>query len=89
MYVPTNKTTAGTVAAQAPRKFGDAMYSSVPGAVFDESSSYTLPCDTQLNISMVFGRYVYPIHPIDVVTTGDVNSTTGHVVCNGAFTYTD
>ena len=31
------------------------MYKNVPGAVFDGVSGYQIPCDTKVNISMIFG----------------------------------
>lgn len=43
------------ILAQAPPYYVDAMYAHVPGAQFDGVGTYSLPCDTKINISMVFG----------------------------------
>lgn len=46
----------GTSLAQLPKVYVDAIYGSVPGAVFDPTEGqYTIPCDTKLNISFSFG----------------------------------
>lgn len=46
----------GTSLAQLPKAYVDAIYGSVPGAVFDPTEGlYQVPCDTKLNISFSFG----------------------------------
>lgn len=42
--------------ATAPPYYVDAMYKTVLGAVYDSTiQGYIVPCDTQLNITLVFG----------------------------------
>ncbi|KAH9917043.1 aspartic peptidase domain-containing protein [Fomitopsis serialis] len=77
----------GTSFATAPRYYVDAMYKDVPGAEFNESiGSYTLPCDTKLNVSMVFGSSEFPLDPIDV-TNIQVNPD-GSFFCTGTYSPT-
>ena len=64
------------------------MYKNIQGAVFDGDSKYTLPCDTRINASVVFGSNEYPIHPIDMVNTLNIDDS-GNVFCTGTFTYAD
>lgn len=46
----------GTSLAQLPKAYVDAIYGSVPGAVYDPTEGqYVVPCDTKLNISFSFG----------------------------------
>lgn len=74
--------------ATAPPYYVDAIYANITGAVFDrQSNSYTLPCDTPVNVSMVFGNYTYPMHPIDLTVPSFV-ADNGTVYCQGAFSYT-
>ncbi|KZT73137.1 acid protease [Daedalea quercina L-15889] len=77
----------GTSYATAPQYYVDAMYKNVPGAVYNDSIGfYTLPCDTKLNVSMVFGSSMYPMDPIDV-TAVQVNDD-GSYFCIGVFSPT-
>ncbi len=41
--------------ATAPAYYVDAMYKDLPGAIFDGKTGYTVPCNSKVNISMVFG----------------------------------
>ncbi|PCH42247.1 acid protease [Wolfiporia cocos MD-104 SS10] len=76
----------GTSLATAPPYYVDAMYKNISGAKFSEDlQTYTLPCSTKLNISMVFGSSVYPMNPIDA-TTLTVNDD-GTFYCQGTFSY--
>lgn len=46
----------GTSFALLPQAYVDAIYSSVPGATFDQvHGQYIIPCDTKLNVSLSFG----------------------------------
>ena len=38
----------------APPPYVDAMYASIPGAKLASDGSYIVPCDTKMNVSMVF-----------------------------------
>ncbi|KAH9948706.1 aspartic peptidase domain-containing protein [Amylocystis lapponica] len=76
----------GTTCGAAPQFYVDAMYKNVPGANFSKDlQSYILPCDTRLNISMVFGENTYPINPMDATYVLYENNIT---TCVGAFSYT-
>ncbi|KZT73607.1 acid protease [Daedalea quercina L-15889] len=76
---------SGTSLALVPRYYVDAMYKDLPGAVFlEEGGYYQVPCETKVNISMVFSSISYPVHPLDSVIVDNVN-TTGAVRCRGAF----
>ncbi|RDX50082.1 acid protease [Lentinus brumalis] len=45
----------------------DAIYSSIPGALFDPYSSFWLvPCDASTNLTFVFAGQEFPVHPIDL-----------------------
>ncbi|KDQ59377.1 hypothetical protein JAAARDRAFT_34102 [Jaapia argillacea MUCL 33604] len=66
---------SGTSFALAPRFYADAIFKDVPGAVFNTAHSmYTVPCDTKVNVSFIFGK--------DDVT--DI-SNSGELTCSGLF----
>lgn len=72
------------------RAMADAFYGRVPGAQYTNVSGvgeiYTLPCETELNITFVFGGVKIPIHPLDTVTDIlDKTDALGNSVCLGAF----
>ncbi|KAK7681795.1 hypothetical protein QCA50_015142 [Cerrena zonata] len=71
----------------APREVVDAIYD-VPGAVFvEDAGTYDVPCDTKVNVSIVFSRSVtYTMHPIDI-TVPIVDTKTGVTTCRGTFRY--
>ncbi|KAI0078010.1 acid protease [Panus rudis PR-1116 ss-1] len=59
---------SGTTLTTAPRPIIDEIFGSIPGAKWREDDRlYTVPCDTKVNISIVFGGNEFPIHPIDAV----------------------
>ncbi|KAM5542840.1 hypothetical protein V8D89_003504 [Ganoderma adspersum] len=44
-----------------------AIYGSVPGAVYDDTSDlWLLPCDSSPNVTFVFGGQQFPVHPLDL-----------------------
>ncbi|EPS95500.1 hypothetical protein FOMPIDRAFT_1025795 [Fomitopsis schrenkii] len=58
----------GTTVGTIPRDVLDFMYKDLPGAKWSEDdSTYQVPCNTKVNISLVFSGVSYPIHPIDAV----------------------
>jgi len=75
----------GTSLAEIPQAYVDAIYKSAPGSQFFASQGvYILPCDTQINVSVVFAGVEYPVHPIDtVVATLDDNN---QITCFSGFT---
>jgi len=76
----------GTALALAPPAYVEAMYSGIPEAQYDESQGrWFMPCDTSVNISMVWGGNVYPVHPIDSVIVWGIDDN-GDPFCAGAFT---
>lgn len=88
IQVPKGKTTAifdtGITLDIAPRSFVDAMFKDIPGAEFDDDFGlYRIPCDAKVNVSLVFGDDVYPIHPMDIVAPLAVNGS--DPICFGGF----
>ncbi|KDQ57373.1 hypothetical protein JAAARDRAFT_36005 [Jaapia argillacea MUCL 33604] len=80
---------SGTSYALAPRFYADAIFKDVPGAVFNMTQSmYTVPCDTKVNVSFVFGKDEYPVNPIDIVSVTHV-SNSGDLTCSGLFLVAD
>ncbi|GJE93429.1 A1 family peptidase [Phanerochaete sordida] len=77
----------GTSTSTAPPQYVDAMYKHLPGARFDSKNRrYYVPCDTKLNISIVFaGSHLYPMHPLDVINPDHVEN--GSLMCTGSFEY--
>ncbi|KAI0743537.1 acid protease [Daedaleopsis nitida] len=83
---------SGFTFPQVSQKISDGIYARVPGAVFTNVTGgtapmWTLPCDTELNVTFVFAGQQYPIHPLDTVTSAlrgpaDAN---GNPTCVGAF----
>jgi hypothetical protein len=50
------------------RAVTDALYESIPGAVFDNSQNlWSVPCDVEINMSWTFGGKDIPVHPLDIV----------------------
>ncbi|KDQ57375.1 hypothetical protein JAAARDRAFT_194518 [Jaapia argillacea MUCL 33604] len=79
---------SGTSLALVPHFYANAIFKDVPGAVFNTAQqTYTVPCDTKVNVSFIFGNYVYPVNPIDIVTVS--TDTSGGPTCSGSFFVTD
>ncbi|KAJ3557413.1 hypothetical protein NM688_g1478 [Phlebia brevispora] len=68
----------GTALGFMPQYYFDAVYKDVKDLkAFDASAGiYTLPCDTKLNVSMVFNGTEYPINPIDMTRLISVGNET-------------
>ncbi|CCM06426.1 uncharacterized protein FIBRA_08687 [Fibroporia radiculosa] len=78
---------SGTTFAWAPQYYVDAIYKSLPGAVFSSDiNGYIIPCDTAINVSMVFSGVKYPLDPLDMLNINNIYSN-GTLVCQGTFTY--
>ena len=72
------------LAATAPPAYVEAMYN-VTGSVFDaESGLWVLPCETQINVSMVFGQDTFPLEPLDLISPAHTDDN-GNVICVGVF----
>ena len=72
------------LAATAPPAYVEAMYN-VTGSVFDaESGFWVVPCETQINVSMVFGRDTFPVDPLDLISPAGTDDD-GNVICVGVF----
>jgi hypothetical protein len=67
----------------------DAIYGRVPGANYDETLGYwTVPCDSLVNLTFVFGGVQVPIHPLDVVMSEfSYKDATGKTACVGSVSY--
>ncbi|KAH9915321.1 aspartic peptidase domain-containing protein [Fomitopsis serialis] len=78
----------GTSVGTLPRAVIDFMYKDISGAKWsEEDNTYKLPCQSKVNISLVFGGIAYPIHPIDAVLP-DIGDN-GVVTCMAAFEAAD
>ncbi|KAL6302519.1 aspartic peptidase domain-containing protein [Sparassis latifolia] len=76
---------SGTTLISAPPYYVDAVYKGIPGAIFDEDQkTYQVPCETKLNVSMVFGETEYPMNPLDVIYPSFSNES---AVCYGSMFY--
>ncbi|KAI0701485.1 aspartic peptidase domain-containing protein [Cytidiella melzeri] len=68
-----------------PQYYFDLIYKTVPGikTLSEEFGIYQLPCDTNLNVSMIFNGTEVPINPLDLtmLATDDNNNT----ICVNAF----
>ncbi|KAJ7678506.1 aspartic peptidase domain-containing protein [Mycena rosella] len=69
----------GTTLLVAPKEDVDAIHSAIPGAKFDTSSNaWTVPCDTDASVSLVFGGKFFSIRPSDLAFLPvDPNNTMG------------
>ncbi|KAI0782057.1 aspartic peptidase domain-containing protein [Abortiporus biennis] len=76
---------SGSATANIPPFYVDAIYSNIPGAE-PIDGGYIIPCNTKLNVSMVFAGKEYPMNPLDLIrllpdddnsTVACVNSITG------------
>ncbi|GBE88337.1 acid protease [Sparassis crispa] len=77
---------SGTSLMIAPPYYVDGIYKDIPGAQWIPSmKTYSVPCSTKLNISMVFGESIYAVDPLDS-THVDV-SDDGSFTCIGAISY--
>lgn len=54
----------------------DAIYSSINGAYFDESSGlWITPCENSTSLEFQFGGQSYPVHPLDITIPTEINGT--------------
>ncbi|KAI0045590.1 acid protease, partial [Auriscalpium vulgare] len=78
---------SGFTYPQVPKSVADAIYSGFEGAQYLNISgiapTWTLPCDTEVNITFNIGGNSYPIHPLDA--NMHFIDISGHEVCAGAF----
>ena len=68
--VPKGKLSAmydtGFTFPQVPKPLSDAIYQQIPGATFDKDAfQWIVPCDQEVNITVVIGNQKYPVHPWD------------------------
>ncbi|KAI0784374.1 aspartic peptidase domain-containing protein [Abortiporus biennis] len=79
---------SGTASTTLPSYYVDLIYKNIPGVTTREDipGLYQLPCDTKLNVSLIFAGQEYPIHPLDViaVTSSDDDKT---AICVGTLQY--
>ncbi|KAI0343282.1 acid protease [Trametopsis cervina] len=68
---------------QIPAAAVDAIYSNIPGAVFNATSGlFNLPCDFPVSMSFELGGKTVPIHPLDITT---VSTDGDQTVCHNAY----
>ncbi|KAI1783139.1 acid protease [Ganoderma leucocontextum] len=71
--VPTGRIAAaldtGSSFPALPPAAVDAIYGSVPGAVYDNITEvWLVPCDRSPNVTFVFGGLQFPVHPLDLTS---------------------
>ena len=75
---------SGFTFPQLPKTVADAIYSSVPGASFDQRSGFWLiPCQQEVNLTFTIGGQNFPIHPFDTGMLGAADAS-GNALCQGA-----
>jgi hypothetical protein len=100
--IPLSSLVAGTPSGQAvviydsgftfpqmSNAVSDALYGRVQGARFDtQNNLWTLPCDQEVNLTIVIGGQKYPVHPLDTVSS-DFNATdaNGNPTCVGTVSH--
>ncbi|KAJ7220032.1 acid protease [Mycena pura] len=73
----------GTSLLIAPAADAAAIHAKIPGAILQDSGSYTIPCDTTASVSLKFGGKQFEINPKDLLfassgrTTGACTSGIG------------
>ncbi|KAI0672319.1 aspartic peptidase domain-containing protein [Trametes maxima] len=70
---------SGSFAACVPPEYLRAIYSPVPGSYLMDDGSWSVPCNTKMDISVTFGGVSYPIHPIDMTEVYDIRD--GKALC--------
>jgi len=79
---------SGFTLPQVPRNVSDAIYGRVPGASFDSNNHvWTVPCDQEINLTVVIAGQKYPVHPLDVSASGlNLTDASGKVIpCVGSY----
>jgi len=74
---------SGTSYTYADVNTVNALYSSIQGGSYDNSSgTWSVPCDAEVDVTLVFGGNPYPLHPLDVVdkSLGDPTQCIGTFV---------
>ncbi|KAH9912355.1 aspartic peptidase domain-containing protein [Epithele typhae] len=70
----------------------DAIYSTIPGAVFlgeRGGNSWMVPCDAATNLTFVFGDQEFPVHPLDLTYPYLINMNGKNMTaCLNAYKYT-
>ncbi|KAI0792193.1 aspartic peptidase domain-containing protein [Abortiporus biennis] len=73
----------GFTFSQIPQAAVDAIYQSIDGSVFNETTGlYDVPCTSTADIEFSFGGQSYPIHPLDLTVVKNVD---GRIVCQNTF----
>lgn len=78
---------SGFTLPQVPRKVSDSIYGRVQGAEYDSKNGWwVVPCSQELNISFVLGGQMYPVHPLDTVSSDYGGKfSNGSTGCVGTF----
>ncbi|TDL16305.1 acid protease [Rickenella mellea] len=70
--------------SKLPPSYQAAIYAHVKGSVFNSTTGYyTVPCNTNIELSFIFGGVEYPVHPIDTVLAEDNGK--GGITCVSGF----
>ncbi|KAJ7122175.1 aspartic peptidase domain-containing protein [Mycena epipterygia] len=73
----------GTPTATVPVDVFNAIYASIPGALFSSSQgNWIVPCNTTSIVTVVLGGQSFPIHPLDLL---DATVIDGVTVCTASF----
>lgn len=80
---------------QVVKSVAEAIYSRFPGAEYVSvagiGSTYILPCDAEVNVTLKFAGKSFPMHPLDmtmdpnVLGLGSVVNSKGEISCIGTF----
>ncbi|KAG8854723.1 hypothetical protein FRB96_007408 [Tulasnella sp. 330] len=83
---------SGDTLPQVLPELATAIYSTVPGAIWNDSLSiWTVPCTHELNLTVVFGGQKIYIHPFDLSAPGpavgipDLDPVNGVAMCCGLY----
>ncbi|OJT14048.1 hypothetical protein TRAPUB_9405 [Trametes pubescens] len=73
----------GAFGTYIPPEYLAAVYGPIDGSSLLDDGAWGIPCDTKMNISVIFGDMVYPIHPLDMIEVYDVRD--GTALCRSLF----
>ncbi|RDX52602.1 acid protease [Lentinus brumalis] len=78
---------SGVYATFAPPEYLRAIYSPVPGSFLLEDGTWSVPCDTRMNVSVLLGETAYGIHPVDMTEVYGLEEEDGtwKPLCKGLF----
>ncbi|KAL1948469.1 hypothetical protein VTO73DRAFT_12544 [Trametes versicolor] len=73
----------GAFGAYIPPEYLAAIYGPVDGSSLLDDGTWRVPCDTKMNVSVMFGDIAYSIHPLDMTEVYDIQD--GIALCSSLF----